>query len=122
MMRRWLRFNAVGAAGYLVQAGALWLLTNGGLHYVPASLAAVEAAILHNFVWHWMWTWRMSGSPWPALGRFHVSNGFLSLTANLILMPVLAGLLGLPAIAANAIVTAICCLLNWLAALRFVFR
>lgn len=121
-MSLWLRFNAVGAAGFVVQLAVLWLLARAGMHHTAAALLAVEVAVLHNFVWHWRWTWRMSGSPWIPLGRFHVSNGMVSLSANLLLMPVLAGVLGLPPVAANLIVTTICWAANWFSAVRFVFR
>ena len=33
------------------------------VNYLMATLVAVEAAILSNFVWHYRWTWRdRSGS------------------------------------------------------------
>lgn len=121
-MRRWLRFNAVGAAGFVVQLAAIWLLGRAGMHHTPGALLAVEVALLHNFAWHWKWTWAMSGPPWAALTRFHLSNGLVSLVANLVLMPVIAGGFGLPPLAANAIVTAMCWVANWFSALRFVFR
>ena len=50
---RWIRFNVVGVMGALVQAGVLHLLTErADLDYLTATGLAVEAAILHNFVWH----------------------------------------------------------------------
>ena len=55
---RWLKFNAVGAMGMAVQittlAVGVHLLE---LHYILATVLAVEAALLHNFVWHVTWTW-----------------------------------------------------------------
>ena len=54
-----LKFNVVGAIGIGVQLAALTLLRDGvGLHYLLATAIAVEAAILHNFLWHMRWTWR----------------------------------------------------------------
>jgi len=50
---RWIRFNLVGAMGAMVQAGLLFLLTERArVDYLTATGLAVEAAILHNFVWH----------------------------------------------------------------------
>ena len=50
LLRRWLKFNAVGAAGIGVQAAALAVLISGlGVPYAPATLLAVECAVLHNF-------------------------------------------------------------------------
>ena len=57
--RRWLRFNAVGLAGVIVQLGVLAALTRfAGWHYLPATLVAVELTLLHNLAWHERWTWR----------------------------------------------------------------
>ena len=55
-MRFW-RFNAVGVLGFAVQLAVLALLVHGGVHYLAATAIAVEAAILHNFLWHERWTW-----------------------------------------------------------------
>ncbi|MSO19643.1 MAG: GtrA family protein [Acidobacteria bacterium] len=53
----WLKFNTVGALGAGVQAAALWLLMKVfRVHYLIATPIAVEAAILHNFAWHFHWT------------------------------------------------------------------
>ena len=59
MMVRRLKFNAVGALGAAIQLGALSVL-RGWLHcgYPIATALAVEAAVLHNFVWHERWTWQ----------------------------------------------------------------
>ena len=89
---RWLRFNAVGVMGFAVQLLVLGVLVSGlGLHYLPATGLAVEAAVLHNFVWHEVWTWRDRPSSaftvrLKRLFRFHLANGAASLAGNLILM------------------------------------
>ena len=56
--RRWLKFNLVGAIGIVVQLAVLGIL-NGilKLDYLPATALAVEAAVLHNFLWHERFTW-----------------------------------------------------------------
>jgi putative flippase GtrA len=47
---RWVKFNAVGGIGILVQLGTLTLLRSGlGVNYLLATALAVEAAVLHNF-------------------------------------------------------------------------
>ena len=56
-VRRWLRFNAVGVAGAAVQLAALWLMVRSGVPELIAVAFAVEAAVIHNFVWHELWTW-----------------------------------------------------------------
>ncbi len=57
MLRSWVRFNAVGIIGLVVQLLVLAVLLRFGLHYLVATTVAVEAAVLHNFLWHERWTW-----------------------------------------------------------------
>ena len=107
MGRRWLVFNGVGTLGFLVQFGTLALLLFGlHMHYLAATVAAVETAILHNFFWHQHLTWRDRPSSGiletlGRLARFHVLNGFISLAGNVILMTALTGVLGMPPLPAN---------------------
>ncbi len=122
--RRWFRFNAVGAIGIVVQLAALSLLTAVcGLHYLLATLVAVEFAIVHNFLWHDRWTWsdRQTDGAIRRLARFNLANGLVSLVGNLALMPLLVQLLHLGVIPANVIAIALCSLANFLLADRVVF-
>jgi putative flippase GtrA len=123
---RFWRFNAVGAAGLAVQLAVLALLVHAGIHYLAATAMAVEAAILHNFVWHERWTW----ADRPAdrrtrltrLLRFHALNGGVSLAGNLVVMRILVGLLGLSPLPANLAAVSSCAVLNFLLSDRAVFR
>ena len=101
---RWLKFNAVGVGGAIVQLCALWMLLHfTSISYLFAIVLAVEVAILHNFVWHEAWTWR--GKPaadrWWRLARFHLANGFLSIVSNVVLTYLYKEVAGLPLLAAN---------------------
>jgi putative flippase GtrA len=125
---RWLKFNFVGGIGIIVQFAALFLL-KGVLHfnYLAATAIAVEAAVVHNFVWHEQFTWadRIKSSwrrtPCRFL-RFHLANGALSLLGNLALMKVMVGLGHLNYLMANAIAIALCSLLNFLVSEEWVFQ
>ena len=56
--QRLARFAAAGLGGFVVQLGALAALTMVlNVHYLTATIIAVEAAILVNFFWHERWTW-----------------------------------------------------------------
>ncbi len=128
LLLRWARFNGVGAAGVLVQLGLLTFLIQGaGLHYLAAAAIAVEAAVLHNFVWHQHWTW----ADRPAAGatemsrrllRFHLLNGSVSLAGNLAIMAILTGTLGVSPIAANVAAIVACSTVNFAASNAVVFR
>jgi dolichol-phosphate mannosyltransferase len=125
MRSRFVRFNAVGVAGFALQLVMLWLLARGGVHYLAATALAVEAAILHNFAWHECWTWpdRPAGgrTRLARLARFHAVNGAVSLAGNLLLMPVLVRGAGLPVLAANLVAVVVCAAVNFAGAERLVF-
>jgi putative flippase GtrA len=125
--RRWLVSCCVGGMGIAVQLSTLAALTAVvGLHYLPATGLAVEAAILHNFLWHEHWTWSDRAAQdtpgrWRRLGRFHITNGVISLCGNLVAMHLLVGTGKLNYTLANIISIALCSVLNFLASDRLVF-
>jgi putative flippase GtrA len=125
MRRRGARFAAVGLVGFLLQVGVLAWLTATGWPYQPATVLAVEMAILHNFCWHERWTWRdrtdAYAGTWARLGRFHMTAGISSLAGNLVVTTVGVELLGLHVVGANAMAVVLTALANYLAADRWVF-
>lgn len=120
-VNRWLKFNAVGLMGVVVQLAVLQGLVKTGVHYLFATAIAVEFAVLHNYVWHKRWTWKERGPASGALWRFHVGNGLLSLVLNLALMRVFAGLLGMPVVLANLAAITLVSILNFVVGDRWVF-
>lgn len=127
-IRRWIAFNAVGVMGLLVQLLVVTILLRilGG-RYLIATVLGVEAAILHNFVWHQCWTWRdrPADSPQSSLKRllhFHLVNGVVSLVGNVAVTAFCTGVLGLHPIAANLIAIASCSFVNFAAGNRLVFQ
>lgn len=130
IVARWLKFNFVGAIGIAVQFIALFLV-KGVLHfhYLVATAIAVEAAVVHNFVWHEQFTWVDRIKPAGAeqewrrsrLLRFHVANGAVSILGNLALMKVMVGEGHMNYLAANAIAIALCSVANFLVSEEWVF-
>jgi putative flippase GtrA len=124
---RWLKFNFVGLGGVLVQLGLLEAWTHFSLgNYLLGTALAVEAALVHNFVWHCVYTWRdrpAANATTVALRafRFHLSNGSVSLLGNLFLMHLLVTVMGSPVLLANAIAIIACSAINFLLGDRFVF-
>jgi putative flippase GtrA len=89
---RWLKFNAVGAGGIVVQLVALTLLKSGfRLDYLVATAMAVEAAVIHNFFWHERFTWadRTGGSSLARFFRFNLTTGLFSILGNVLVMKAL---------------------------------
>ena len=123
---RWLKFNTVGVMGAALQFTLLALFTHvAGMHYLLATAFSVEAAILHNFVWHRRWTWHdRRGISYPAivaLARFNLTNGLVSLTANLLSAYLLTGVWRVDPVIASLVSTGVASLANFFLSDRFVF-
>jgi putative flippase GtrA len=124
ILLRWVKFNAVGATGVLVQTLTLGLLLKvSGLHYLASTALAVEASVLNNFVWHRKWTWadRPRSNAAVTLLRFNLTAGAMSLAGNLALMWLLVSTAGLGAMRANLIAILICSVINFMLNDRLVF-
>ena len=121
---RWWKFNAVGAAGILVQLLMLAFLKSGlHLNYLVATVLAVESAVVHNFFWHERFTWAdRAGASSPRFLKFNLTNGALSLLGNVVLMKLLVGTGHLPYLVANGASIAGCAAANFLLSDRLVFR
>ncbi len=127
-MIHWIKFNVVGALGFALQSGALFVLTHTTMHftYLAATALAVELAVLHNFVWHQRWTWRDRPAATMLeslrrLAKFNITNGLVSLLGNLAFMAILVGRLSLPIAGANLISVAACSIFNFVLADRVAF-
>src|SRR6267378_3163687 len=127
-MIHFIRFNVVGVLGFALQSGALFALTHREhpLGYLAATAAAVELAVLNNFVWHQRWTWSdrpsaTTGETLRRLAKFNITNGLVSILGNLAFMSVLVGRLGLAIVLANLVSVLACSLLNFVLADRIAF-
>jgi putative flippase GtrA len=122
---RWLKFNAVGGIGIVVQLVVLAVLKSGmKLDYLSATGLAVEAAVIHNFLWHERFTWadRATESSWARFGKFNLTTGLFSILGNVVVMKALVGWVGMNYLAANGITIAACSLVNFVVSDRVVFR
>jgi len=130
---RWCKFNFVGGIGIGVQFAALFLLKSV-LHfdYLAATAVAVEAAVVHNFVWHEQFTWadrtKFEGlhPGWrrslSRLLRFNLTNGAVSILGNLALMKAMVGQGHMNYLLANAIAITLCSVANFLVSETWVFE
>lgn len=124
---RWLKFNFVGGIGIAVQFNVLFAL-KGLLHidYLAATAIAVEAAVVHNFVWHERFTWADRVHPtWrtsiPRFLRFNLTTGSVSILGNLALMKLMVGEGHSNYLVANAVAIAFCSIANFLVSDGWVF-
>ena len=127
-LRHWLKFNAVGAIGIGVQLIVLTILASGlKLNYLLSTFLAVEAAVLHNFVWHERWTWvertrQTTGRRLRRLLSFHLANGLISIGGNLVLTWILVSQAHIHYFLANLVAIGTCSVVNFFASDRVVFR
>lgn len=132
--RRLGAFAAVGALGFLLQLAALWsLMALARWTWLPATIVAVEIAVVHNFLWHERWTWRdrLASSAGHVRGaclsgrrflRFNAATGLTSILGNAAMMGISVGLLGMPVIPANALAVGTMSVANFVVADRWVFK
>jgi putative flippase GtrA len=134
---RWCKFNLVGAMGIGIQFAALFLLKSVlRFDYLFATAIAVEAAVVHNFVWHEQFTWSDRTRPDVAMNgrketswrrslrrllRFNLTTGAVSILGNLALMKVMVGVGHVNYLLANALAIALCSLANFLVSEEWVF-
>ncbi|MGC2184415.1 MAG: GtrA family protein [Terriglobales bacterium] len=122
---RWLKFNAVGAGGIVIQLAVLTALKSGlQLDYLLATALSVEAAVGHNYLWHERFTWadRPRGSSWARFAKFNLTTGLFSILGNVLMMRALVGGVHLNYFVANVLTIATCSIVNFLVSDRFVFE
>jgi len=108
-----------------------------GFDYLFATAFAVEAAVVHNFVWHEQFTWvdritldriELQGlqPSWrrslPRFLRFNLTTGAVSILGNLALMKVMVGEGHMNYMLANAIAITLCSVANFLVSDGWVFE
>jgi putative flippase GtrA len=125
-IRRWGIFNLVGLGGFVIQLGAIAILTRAfGWSPAAATAVGVELAFLHNFIGHNRWTWSdrpaTSGRTWVRRYVRYQLTKASSLAANVVVTAALTGATAIPVELANAVAVAVCALPNYVIASRFVF-
>ena len=128
-MSRFVRFSVAGLGGFAVQIATLAALTQLlAVHYVIATIIAVEAAILVNFAWHERWTWRermpSSGNAGvlSRLLRFNALTALTSIAGSVVVTTFLVETASMVPIVANSIGVIVLGALNFVGSDRFVFR
>ncbi len=124
---RWMKFNVVGGIGIGVQLAVLLYLKSGfHLSYLLATALAVEATVVHNFLWHERFTWAERGhvtrrQSMLRLLRFNFTSGAVSILGNVALMKLLVDAAHLNYLMANAITIPACSVVNFVVSDRLVF-
>jgi len=125
-VRRWGVFNAIGLGGFVLQIGAIALLTRHfGWPAFAATAAGLELAALQNFIVHSRWTWGdrpvTSVGGWLRRYARYQAAKTASLLANLVITTLLIRI-GFPPELANAAAVLACAIPNYLMSERLVFH
>ena len=125
LFMRWIRFSAGGTYGSLLQLLALMILAKW-LSLAWATTLAVELAVVHNFIWHELYTWqdrhvRGGRAVIGRLVRFQMSNGVISIAGNVVLTGLLHEYLGTPVVIANVMAIGLCGAFNFVTSEWLVF-
>jgi putative flippase GtrA len=128
-MKRLRAFISVGALGFVLQVGALGLLAvAAGWPYQVATAAAVELAVVHNFLWHEQWTWRdrigsdrSHGGLLARFLRYQITTGATSVAGNFLLTSILVEQARVPVLIANVAAVGVMAVANFLLSDRWVF-
>jgi putative flippase GtrA len=119
-------FNAIGLGGFVLQIGAVALLTRHfGWPAFAATAAGLELAALQNFIVHSRWTWGdrpvTSVGGWLRRYARYQAAKTASLLANLVITTLLIRI-GFPPELANAAAVLACAIPNYLVSERLVFH
>jgi len=86
---RFIKFGIVGGSGVIVNQFFLWLFTEKvGFHYIASSIVAIFLAMISNFIWNDLWTWKDRGKPgakafFVRLTKFCIVSSFAGYVGNL---------------------------------------
>ncbi len=108
LLFRGTKFMIVAWIGMLVNTGCLYFFKGVlGVRLIPASVMAIEIAIIHNFFWLRFWAWGDRGAsdgrpPFvKQLLIYNVATGAVDLAANVTILWVLSTLFGVQYLVAN---------------------
>jgi len=126
--RRFLKFCLVGGGGVILNMGMLYLFTDiVGLYYLLSSIVAIEIAILNNFFWNDIWTWRDRRAKGPVqflkrLLKYNVSANLSSFVGNIVTLWILTSILGWYYMYANVVGIMVGVILNFSLNDRWTYR
>lgn len=114
-VRPLIKFGLVGGTGYVINL-SVFAVTNGvmGLHPIPAAVLAFSVAVLNNFVWNRIWTFRSTDSEVGLQALKFLTVSLAGLSLNLVILTLLHELTPLTELWAQAIAVALVMPVNFL--------
>jgi putative flippase GtrA len=83
------KFCVVGAIGYAINLGVYAGLLHTGLHFLIAATASFLVAVMSNYTWNRLWTFRDRRRGVAAQGARFFAVSLASLGANLLVLDLL---------------------------------
>lgn len=116
------RFGAVGASGYAVNLAVYSLALGASVEYRAAATAAFAVALVNNFAWNRLWTFRdATGRAGPQACRFVLVSG-AAFIVSLALLSLLVRDAGVPKLIGQAVAIVAVTPLSFLANKLWSFR
>ena len=117
-----LKFCLVGAAGYVVNLTVFALLVRGlDVHYMPAAVFSFCVAVLNNYLWNRVWTFRGERGHFYYQGLRFFIVAWCALAANLVVLRTLVAL-GMDEVAAQAVAIIVVTPVNFIGNKLWSFR
>lgn len=108
------RFVTVGASGYVVNLAVYTLLLRGlEVHYLLAATGSFLVAVTNNYTWNRLWTFRGQRGHIGYQGLRFLVVSTIALAANLALLTLFVGGLGVGKVLAQAIAIVLVTPLNF---------
>lgn len=125
--RRVLKFSLIGLLGALITEGFLWLFTEVfGIYYLISALLSTEMAIINNFVFNEIWTFKdiievsLSSSADRFL-KFNVTR-LMSLALNILVLYISTELFGIHYLMSNLIAVVIILIINYTVSAGYIWN
>jgi putative flippase GtrA len=120
--RQLAKFCVVGAVGYGINIGVYRVLLGWGLHYLLAATISFAVAVLSNYTWNRLWTFRDQRGHLGAQGMRFLVVSVAALGVNLLVLHLLIRYGGLGHFVANAIAIPVVTPLNFVGNKLWSFR
>jgi dolichol-phosphate mannosyltransferase len=97
-----MRFATVGLSGYVVNLAVFWAALNAQIEYRAAATAAFVVALVNNFAWNRVWTFRDSAGRLGGQAFRFVVVSVAAFVVSLAVLSVLVRDAGVPKLLAQA--------------------
>ena len=123
MLKRFVKFSAVGLSGTVVNMAVYAVAVYGGMYYLAAAVLSFLFAVTNNFYWNFRWTFKGQATERSLRNKYFRFLGFsiLNLGINLLLLRALVESFALDKTLAQLMAIAMVSVLNFGMNAKFTF-